>query len=116
MHRGTCGIDCAKCPSYIAYHTDDNSIREKLVAKLSTAEYKMNVEDFNCAGCKATDGVLFKFCSDCEIRTCGIEKDVLDCSYCSEFPCSKIDDMTEKLGSDRALNNLKALKKSRESL
>ncbi len=114
MHRGYCGIDCSICPSYIAYHSNNQKLREELAQKYSTPEKKMNPNDFNCAGCKAKEGIIFDYCKECQIRICASSRGLEDCSYCTELPCDKIDKVVEFMGSDEPLQVLYKLREERE--
>jgi hypothetical protein len=114
MHRGYCGIDCSICPYYIAYHTDDDQLRAEVAKKYSTADKIIKADDINCAGCKATTGKLFDFCSECGIRLCAQTRQLDDCSHCSELPCSKVTKMVEFMGSDEPLQVLYRLRDERD--
>ena len=110
IHRGYCGIDCAQCPSYQAYLNVDNELRKELAKEYSTSEKPLNPEQFNCAGCKSTNGIIFDYCNECEIRICAQSRELEDCSYCSELPCAEIDKMVEFMGTDKPLQALLDLK------
>jgi hypothetical protein len=45
----------------------------------------------DCDGCKARNGRLFTGCNECEIRTCAILKNLINCAYCSNFPCETVE-------------------------
>ena len=87
-----CGLDCAACPAFIAYKTNDQALRVKTAAEWSRqfkAEFKP--EDINCVGCLKTKGVLFSHCKECEIRKCGLAKKVKNCAQCPDYSsCEKI--------------------------
>ena len=34
---------------------------------------------------------IYKFCSTCEVRKCGLERGVANCGYCTEYPCEKLE-------------------------
>jgi len=87
-----CGIKCSECPAYIATVTNDDSLREKTAkewSKMFGGEIKPS--DINCMGCLAKEGAVFGHCSVCEIRACGMEKEVENCAYCGDFMCEKLE-------------------------
>lgn len=88
---GMCGLDCAACPAYIAYKTDDQALRVKIAAEWSKQyNVPMKPEDINCVGCLKTKGPQIGHCSECEIRKCGLAKRVKNCALCADYPCDKI--------------------------
>ena len=92
-----CGINCIECPAYIAKRTDDNKLREKTAEAWSSPEFSVKVEEINCDGCITTDKVLFKHCKICNVRTCGLEKEVKNCAYCDDFSCEKLEGLWNML-------------------
>jgi hypothetical protein len=93
-----CGIDCCQCPAYIATKNDDDNIRRETVEKWNTPEYPIKIEDLNCDGCKAASGVYFRWCTKCEIRTCGMDREVETCAHCDDYTCGKLEKMFEMVG------------------
>ena len=90
---GYCGIVCTECKGYIATQKNDNKEREKVAeswSKLYNKEFKP--EDVNCDGCLTERGRHIGYCNICEIRKCGQEKNVLNCAYCNDYPCKKLND------------------------
>lgn len=88
-----CGLDCAQCGAYIAAKTNDNALRIKTAAEWSKAHnFAFTPDMINCHGCLATDGVQVGYCSQCEMRACGISKGVKTCKECTEYPCKMISD------------------------
>jgi len=76
-----CGIVCTECPGFIATQKDDNA-RRKEVAEQWSKQYKVTVkpEDVNCDGCLSR-GRHIGYCNVCEIRKCGTQKTVVNCTY-----------------------------------
>jgi hypothetical protein len=91
-----CGLICRTCPIYLASVETDVKIKEKMIRDIIEAcklhygtEYKY--EEINdCDGCKSGSGRLFFGCKDCRIRECVNKKEIDNCAYCKEYPCSKL--------------------------
>jgi len=86
-----CGLVCSDCHAFLATRANDYEMRKK-VAETWSKEYHADItpESINCHGCLATDGVLFHHCTVCEIRQCGLEHKVENCSCCPDYKCDKI--------------------------
>ena len=87
-----CGLVCTECPAFLATQSNDDKMRAK-VASYWSEEFKANIkpEDVNCNGCFSTDEkYLFSHCKVCEIRSCGLEKEIKNCAYCEEYVCDKL--------------------------
>ncbi len=87
-----CGLNCAECAAFLATREDDDEKR-KQVAEQWSKEYHaaFKPEDINCDGC-SKKGRLFSYCSSCQIRQCGREKEVKNCAYCNDYPCQRLAD------------------------
>ena len=89
-----CGLLCNECGAFIATKNNDNEKRAE-VAQMWSKQYNTNMkqEDINCDGCTSNDdGCLFNHCKVCEIRKCGKEKNILNCAYCDEYACEKLEE------------------------
>ncbi len=86
-----CGINCSKCPTFIATLNDSNSERKDVAEKWSK-QFKSDIkpEDINCDGCLTTTERIFMHCKVCHIRKCGTEKKVKNCAYCEDYACDKL--------------------------
>jgi hypothetical protein len=87
-----CGLDCHECGAFLATRDNDDEKRAE-VAQLWSKEYKTDIkpEDINCEGCLSDSGNLFSHPKTCEIRKCSKEKDVVNCAYCSDYACEKLE-------------------------
>ena len=87
-----CGINCHECGAFLATKDNDDKKRAE-VAQLWSKEYKTDIkpEDIDCEGCLSDSGNLFSHPKTCEIRKCGKEKDVVNCAYCSDYACEKLE-------------------------
>ena len=88
-----CGAACNECPGYIATQKDDDAERAKVAATWSK-QYNADIKpgDINCDGCKSEGGRHFNYCNVCEIRACGVEREVVNCAYCPDYICEKLEE------------------------
>lgn len=89
MKLAYCGLDCAECDAYIATQENSDSQRAK-VAENWSKMFGGNItpEEINCNGCQSDK--LFSHCKVCEIRKCGMEKELKNCAYCDDYICEKL--------------------------
>jgi hypothetical protein len=87
-----CGIDCGKCPAYIAKKENNDDLRKKTAeewSKMFGTEFKP--EQVNCDGC-AAPGQHIIYCEQlCDIRKCAVEKKVMNCAACADYGCEKLE-------------------------
>jgi hypothetical protein len=87
-----CGIVCTECLTYKATLKNDNKARAKIAEEWSTRyKHDFKPEDINCNGCLAEGKIQIGYCSVCDIRKCGTNRKLLNCGYCIEYPCDKLD-------------------------
>ena len=88
-----CGLDCAQCDGYIATQANDEEAKERVAARWRE-EYNapgIDAAYVTCDGCLAFDGRLGGHCLECNIRACGVERELLNCAHCGEYDtCEKI--------------------------
>ncbi|MBP5216814.1 MAG: DUF3795 domain-containing protein [Bacilli bacterium] len=92
-----CGLDCQKCPAYIATKNDDQKLREKVAKEWSLwNKAEITPEMINCDGCRE-QGRKTPFCASlCQIRQCALKKDILTCGSCRELSsCPKVKMISE---------------------
>ncbi len=108
-----CGLDCAACPAFVAYRTNDQALRAKTAAEWSGHYVKVRLkpEDINCVGCLKLKGVQFRHCQECDIRRCGLARKVKNCALCPDYPCEKIAKFTANIPPARA--NLEEVRSTR---
>jgi hypothetical protein len=79
-----CGLTCTDCPAYIATREDDTEKLKTLALKWYGVE---NDATFCvCDGC-ITDGRKNKWCGECAVRACAVERCVVNCAHCDEYGC-----------------------------
>jgi hypothetical protein len=94
---GYCGLACGSCPIHLATLEKDPArqigmrieIAEQLSKIYGTTPKPEIITD--CDGCKNNNGRLFTPCADCKIRNCAIGKNMINCAYCSDFACEKLE-------------------------
>ncbi len=86
-----CGLVCTECPTYQATQENDNKAKAN-IAKEWSRQFKMTFkpEDINCDGCLTVGKRQIGYCKVCEIRKCGFDRKILNCGYCVEYPCDKL--------------------------
>jgi hypothetical protein len=91
-----CGLACDTCPIHLAtIETNiDNQARMRVqiadqLSKIYGTTPKPDIIT-DCDGCKSGNGRLFTGCIDCEIRKCATKKEIINCAYCSDFACEKL--------------------------
>ena len=85
-----CGLDCSKCPAYIATQAND-------IAKLTSlaGEWFDGSSDHTiilCDGCKlnGSDARIMKWCAECPTRACAIDHGLENCAHCNDYGCEKL--------------------------
>jgi hypothetical protein len=86
-----CGINCHECPAFFATIANDDGKRAE-VAQFWSTQFNADIkpEDINCNGCQSDSGRLFDYCQTCEIKKCGMGKNVENCAHCSDYSCEKL--------------------------
>lgn len=86
-----CGLCCTECPTFLATQNDDDKARAKTAAMYAKKfGFNMKPEDINCDGCHSESGQLIGYCQTCDIRKCGQDKGIDNCTSCNEQPCEKL--------------------------
>jgi predicted nucleic acid binding AN1-type Zn finger protein len=105
-----CGLDCAKCDSYIATQANDQAALEKLAEKwrVEFSAPNLTVENILCDGCTG-GGRVIGYCAECKIRLCAIQRGLETCAACPEYACENLTAFWQ--GAPQAKENLEALRK-----
>lgn len=105
-----CGLDCGKCPAYIATQKNDKKGLAKTAAQWAE-QFKVSVkpEDVVCDGCATPSDKKASYCSMCEIRACCLEKGKENCALCGEYICEKLEKFFKE--APQAKENLEKIKK-----
>jgi hypothetical protein len=87
-----CGIVCSECGAFIATKNDDDAKRKETAEQWAKQfHHDIKPEDINCDGCLSESGRLVGHCNICEIRKCGQERGVVNCAYCGDYACDKLE-------------------------
>ena len=87
-----CGLSCHECGAFLATVNNDDEKRAETAhnwSKLYNADIK--AEDINCNGCLSDSEILFNHCKVCAIRKCCLEKRLVNCAYCNQYICEKLE-------------------------
>ncbi len=98
-----CGLICTDCGAFIATQNNDDAKRKE-VAEEWTKQFNHDFkpEEINCDGCIPTTGKHVGHCFICEVRKCGQEKGVVNCAYCDDYACDKLEKYFEMAPMFRA--------------
>ena len=98
-----CGVVCTECPAFIATKNNDNAKRKE-TAELWSKQFGqvMKPEDINCGGCTPDTGKKIGYTFVCEIRKCGREHKVVNCAYCQDYACEKLEKFFKMLPMSKA--------------
>ncbi len=86
-----CGLVCSECPAYLGTQAND-AAKIAETADMWSKEYKADIkpEYVWCDGCRV-EGKKCGHCAECDVRTCVLSKELLNCAHCAEFAsCDKI--------------------------
>ena len=103
-----CGIICNECPAFVATKENNNDKRKKTAEEWSKEfNTTMTAEEINCTGCNVP-GPKFTHCKEtCEIRKCGLEKEIQNCAYCDQYACEKLKGFFKMVpGCEETLNKI----------
>jgi len=99
---GFCGIDCEKCPAYLATIGNDEALREKTATEWSKMfQRDIKSEDVLCYGCQEREKPVFGYCSQCQIRICAIGREALTCAECSDYGCEKLTEFFKQIPKEK---------------
>lgn len=98
-----CGLDCNKCPAYIATITNNDILRQNTAVEWNkrynaTGRLLITKEDINCLGCLSMIEPIYRHCKECGVRMCGLEKGVQNCGECIDYKtCSKVSSLHKRI-------------------
>ncbi len=106
-----CGLDCAKCPTFIATKTNDDEARQKVAAMWSKMFGRtIAAAEINCEGCSTVGGALFGHCEKCAVRLCAMDKGADNCARCDGYSCRKLESLLAMLPNKEGAKNLERIR------
>lgn len=88
-----CGLNCAECQAYQATQADDMEWLARVAAQWQ-ADFNLppiEPKSILCDGCRTVDGRSCIYCSECPVRSCGLQLEVETCAHCGEYEsCSDL--------------------------
>ena len=99
-----CGLYCGACSFKVAHEEQD---REHLMRMPEKYDAWKQAPLEACPGCR-----LENKCGKCAIRDCAVDRGIVHCGLCGDFPCGKLLEFTGDgiPHHAEAIGNLKALK------
>ena len=88
-----CGIVCTDCAAYKATQIGEKSELERVAAQWKEDYHleRVTLQDVTCDGCLGEAGRKGAHCFECDIRACGLLKNVDNCAYCADYTCDKLE-------------------------
>jgi hypothetical protein len=88
-----CGLVCTDCDAYVATQANDLVLLEKMAqrARDEWGQADATAESVMCDGCLSSSDRLCGYCFECAVRACGLERGVLNCAYCDDYGCDKLE-------------------------
>ena len=105
-----CGYDCKNCPIYLATQYNDIELLKQIVITPGVSNIEQTVENLGCFGCCNNKSINI-MCSKCPIRICAKLKQIENCGWCDNFPCDKLNHISEK-----TMNYLTEIYKERRNI
>jgi len=104
-----CGLVCTDCEAFMVTQKNDTAKRKELAEAWSKQfGHEIKAEEINCDGCLSLDGRHISYCNVCDVRKCGMEKDVENCAYCIDYKCEKLEKFHEQ--APKAKGNLEEIR------
>ena len=91
-----CGLNCLKCPVYLATREKDEEKKKKMrIDIIGECKKRYGIElkldkVTDCDGCLIEGGRLFSGSKKCEIRNCARKRRVENCAHCHDYACEKL--------------------------
>ena len=105
LKTGFCGDVCELCPRYMATRSGDPSQLDavaELYRRLGLRDESVVSEELRCLGCTDNPSCVHG------VRECALERKVVHCGACPEYPCARIEKAFELSAHYEALCREKA--------
>jgi hypothetical protein len=82
-----CGYCCDMCKAFVL------NIKKKDERNALSEYWKdyydldLSPENISCEGCRCTKANAHRIDDSCPVRSCVLDKEIIDCSECEEYPC-----------------------------
>jgi hypothetical protein len=88
-----CGLVCTDCEAYIATQANDLAALERMAARVREQfnNPDITIESTLCDGCLSDSERLCGYCFECQVRACGMGRGVVNCAYCDDYACEKLE-------------------------
>jgi hypothetical protein len=98
-----CGLTCTACRAYLTTQAGDLAALEKVAAEWREEFNAPNitVDTIMCDGCTSDSRRLCSHCYECEIRACGLQRQVANCAHCDDYACAKLEAFLSAVPSAR---------------
>ncbi|TET64943.1 DUF3795 domain-containing protein [Candidatus Bathyarchaeota archaeon] len=106
-----CGLNCAKCDIYRAFHGDEK-LRDGIVEWFKKERNEtVKPEQIRCEGCRGPFDVHWS--PECKMMLCAKKKGLEYCFKCEDFPCGNVNEFSSDGLSHhkRTIENLNRMKK-----
>jgi hypothetical protein len=101
-----CGLDCSKCPAYVATQKNDMEELKKVAKQWSKENLQFKEKDIMCDGC-FSETQVFSWCNECEIRACCRGKELGNCGFCEDYPCELLNNVFDNdISAKRRLDEI----------
>lgn len=103
-----CGINCQECRAYRGTVNSDLSLLKKSAGE-SYRQGQHKAEDWVCLGCTpANQKFIAKYCLECTVRKCAVEKGVQNCAECTDYDgCHILHEIMEEYAEGSDTNELR---------
>lgn len=91
---------------------NDNEKMADVAEKWSSEEQKFEPEDVICDGCH--EDRRFVWTQECDIRKCGVNKGLVTCAQCEDYPCELLNKVWEMIGEEESAAAKASLEKLRD--
>ena len=101
-----CGLVCSDCPAYVATQSNDAAALERVAAQWREEfdSPDITADSILCDGCLGTNGGRrIDYCATCQIRACALERGVVNCAYCADYACAKLEGFFAQAADARAV-------------
>jgi len=117
---GCCGIVCSNCDIYKATRDDDDNLRSIVFDRQvkwghadrfqSIYGREYTLEDIRCNGCPVENGRAFWYIENCQMRTCALEKNHVNCAHCGDYPCERLQAFFHKshVNAEKTLDEIRS--------